>query len=501
MAALAVLVVGLIGASSASAATSLYHPNETSRTLNAVNGQPHGWTTAIDRDALLCIPPLTCPGAQHVYSIAGGAPPTTLNPGGTVAASGYLSFRMGGLAGVATTTRSTITSPSFTYNGVAGAPPDSLTFTLDRRVRAGELLQLLGSASYSVLLVDVTEPSSQTALPLVDNAPITNQEQWTSIPAVSVSPGQLTVGHQYQIRIITSITNTVSTLPTGNFDYDNPVLAAVTVEPPDGDNDGVTDEDDNCPDVSNPGQEDSDGDGSGDACDDTPTGDDDGDGVDNGEDNCVDVANPNQQDTDGDGVGDACDDTPTGDDDGDGVDNADDNCPDVSNPLQQDTDGDGKGDACDSTPNGDNDGDGVDNNTDNCVDIANSAQLDSDGDGIGDVCDTTPNGPGGDNGGGTQGVVTKDRILISAKCPKQAERKRCKVKAVARFGKKGQRISNTVKKTVGRDKVARLVLKVKPQFLAAVQNRDKVIVLRYVRHKAHGKKQGKKRYIPRPIVP
>jgi hypothetical protein len=496
MAAFAVLAVGLIGASSASAATSLYHPNETSRTFNLVGGQPHGWTSSIERDALLCIPPITCPGAQNVYSVGGGAPPTTSN-NGSAPFSSYIHFRVGGVAGVATTTRSIWASPAFTYDGVAGEQPDSVSFTLDRRVRADELLQLLGSASYSVFLDNVT---AGTSLPLVDQAPITNLPNWTSIPAVSVDPSQLMIGSQYRIRIVTSIANTVSVLPTGYFDYDNAVLAAVTVDPPDGDEDGVTDEDDNCPDVPNPGQEDSDGDGTGDACDDTPTGDDDGDGVDNGDDNCVDVSNPNQQDTDGDGVGDACDDTPTGDDDGDGVDNGDDNCPDVSNPAQTDTDGDGKGDACDTTPNGDNDGDGVDNNTDNCVDIANSAQLDSDGDGIGDACDPTPTGPGGANGGGAQGAVTKDRILISARCPKGAERKRCKVKAVARFGKKGQRISNTVKKTVGRDKIARFVLKVKPQFLAAVQNRDKVVVLRYVRHKASGKKQGKKRYIPRPVV-
>ena len=41
------------------------------------------------------------------------------------------------------------------------------------------------------------------------------------------------------------------------------------VAPPDGDGDGVADADDNCPQVSNPGQEDGDGDGVGDVCDET----------------------------------------------------------------------------------------------------------------------------------------------------------------------------------------------------------------------------------------
>jgi hypothetical protein len=69
----------------------------------------------------------------------------------------------------------------------------------------------------------------------------------------------------------------------------------------------------------------------------------DGDGVPNDNDNCPLVSNPDQTDTDADGAGNACD----ADDDNDGVADTMDNCPLTSNPDQADFDLDGIGDTCD----------------------------------------------------------------------------------------------------------------------------------------------------------
>lgn len=86
----------------------------------------------------------------------------------------------------------------------------------------------------------------------------------------------------------------------------------------------------------------------------------DGDSVADSLDNCPDQSNSGQEDQDGDGTGDICD----GELDGDGVLNAADNCPTVSNGGQQNQDGDALGDVCD----GDRDGDGDPNERDCAAD-------------------------------------------------------------------------------------------------------------------------------------
>lgn len=96
----------------------------------------------------------------------------------------------------------------------------------------------------------------------------------------------------------------------------------VNPESYDADRDGMSDEQDNCPDLANPSQADADGDGLGDACDpqpgipsaepspgrrtSTPVADMDMDGIADDQDNCPAVANASQTDADGNGIGDHC---------------------------------------------------------------------------------------------------------------------------------------------------------------------------------------------------
>jgi len=157
-------------------------------------------------------------------------------------------------------------------------------------------------------------------------------------PAVTCNLGSLAAGASASISVSLQATDTSLSSLTGQFqvtsetdDPDAADLSAAATVTIDLDCDGVPGGSDNCPNVFNPQQTDTDGDGIGDACEE----DTDADGTTDVADNCPREANPDQADSDHDGVGDACD-----------------NCPAAPNPAQLDRDANGMGDACQASGGG-----------------------------------------------------------------------------------------------------------------------------------------------------
>lgn len=94
---------------------------------------------------------------------------------------------------------------------------------------------------------------------------------------------------------------------SSTLDWSKLTWSMTKTELPDEDGDGVPDTDDNCPQVSNPNQDNEDGNSTGDACE-VVISDQDEDTIPDEIDNCPAVANVDQSDGDDDGLGDACDD-------------------------------------------------------------------------------------------------------------------------------------------------------------------------------------------------
>jgi hypothetical protein len=168
---------------------------------------------------------------------------------------------------------------------------------------------------------------------------------------------------------------------TGNATYDE-VQVDFAV---DSDHDGIADSSDDCPNLANADQLDTDHDGQGDACD----LDDDNDGIPDATEATL-GTNPLKADTDGDGMNDSADAFPLNpaeqlDTDHDGVGDHADNCPLAPNPNQANADRDSMGDACDS----DMDNDGL-SNSEEARRGTNPLKADTDGDGVNDAVDIMP---------------------------------------------------------------------------------------------------------------
>ena len=171
-------------------------------------GSQGGWSQSSEFSGL-CVQTLVCPAVNNTWS-----------PGGADG-NGYLRTQFGS---VSTTLAGTSTgiwdSPAFTYNGVKGKVPGSVTFDMNilRNVAALLDMSLLNDTQYRVDLVD---QASGVKISVVAPTLIAPNGGWTSIPTASVNPGQVKLGHSYKIRITTTYHAVATVVAIGEVGYDN----------------------------------------------------------------------------------------------------------------------------------------------------------------------------------------------------------------------------------------------------------------------------------------
>jgi hypothetical protein len=172
------------------------------------SGSQGGWTQSANYSGL-CLQSLVCPAVYNNWT------------GGGADGNGYIRAQFVSLAStLAGTSTSVWDSPAFTYNGLDGKTPGSVTFDMNMLRNVGALLDLslLNSTNYRVDLVDQATGVKTSVVPATLAAPNTT---WQAIPSVSVNPNALKLGHNYKIEIATSYNAVVSVVAVGEVGYDN----------------------------------------------------------------------------------------------------------------------------------------------------------------------------------------------------------------------------------------------------------------------------------------
>jgi hypothetical protein len=199
----AVALLFAAGASNAQAARSVYPTQPDARSLDSGAA---GWTNSSTVTGL-CVPSLSCPTVTNSVPSSGGA-------GG-----GYLLTEVSNFAGVDSAATGIFESPSFSYDGVNGAEPKTVTLKLSRIADVSALVGVQGnSADYSVQLVDTTKPPN---VAVVQPTSLEGASDFTEIRAVDVDPSLLKLGHSYRVRINSTFKSGTEIVPGASAGYDN----------------------------------------------------------------------------------------------------------------------------------------------------------------------------------------------------------------------------------------------------------------------------------------
>jgi hypothetical protein len=217
IAAAAVLIAAPAGAS---AASSVYAPDQGARTF--ASGQA-GWSET-SASAGTCVEFVLCPQITNSYQGGGGADE-----------DGFIRTEVASLTGVGGTSTGTWSSPSFVYNGNGGVRPDTLDLSLARRADVSDLLRADdNTAGFTVKLVSVTSPADTVTV--IDDRSLAGADTWSRIKDVSIDTGQLTMGDKYRISIASTYHTGVTVVPGGSADYDDVVLRAKGIADTSGNN-------------------------------------------------------------------------------------------------------------------------------------------------------------------------------------------------------------------------------------------------------------------------